>query len=75
MSEQDLKTKDQELEEVQAPEAKEDSTQIDEFKASMGDPSEVPEPTSKTASAPGPSKDQGEKTPPKQGASRNGKGR
>ena len=43
MSEQDLKTKDQELEEVQAPEAKEDSTQIDEFKASMGDPSEVPD--------------------------------
>jgi len=70
MSEQDLKTKDQELEEVQAPEAKEDSTQIDEFKASMGDPSEVPEPTSKTASAPGPSKDQGEKTPPKQGSSK-----
>ena len=30
MSEQDLKTEDQELEEVQAPEAKEDSTQIDE---------------------------------------------
>lgn len=70
MSEQDLKTEDQELEEVQAPEAKEDSTQIDEFKASMGDPSEVPEPTSKTASAPGPSKDQGEKTPPKQGSSK-----
>ena len=70
MSEQDLKTKDQELEEVQAPEANEDSTQIDEFKASMGDPSEVPEPTSKTASAPGPSKDQGEKTPPKQGSSK-----
>ena len=70
MSEQDLKTKDQELEEVQAPEAKEDSTQIDEFKASMGDPSEVPEPTSKTADAPGPSKDQGEKTPPKQGSSK-----
>jgi hypothetical protein len=70
MSEQDLKTEDQELGEVQAPEAKEDSTQIDEFKASMGDPSEVPEPTSKTASAPGPSKDQGEKTPPKQGSSK-----
>ena len=70
MSEQDLKTEDQELEEVQAPEANEDSTQIDEFKASMGDPSEVPEPTSKTASAPGPSKDQGEKTPPKQGSSK-----
>ena len=70
MSEQDLKTEDQELEEVQAPEAKEDSTQIDEFKASMGDPSEVPEPTTKTASAPGPSKDHGEKTPPKQGSSK-----
>ena len=70
MSEKDLKTEDQELEEVQAPEAKEDSTQIDEFKASMGDPSEVPEPTSKTADAPGPSKDQGEKTPPKQGSSK-----
>lgn len=70
MSEKDLKTEDQGLEEVKAPEAKEDSTQIDEFKASMGDPSEVPEPTSKTASAPGPSKDQGEKTPPKQGSSK-----
>jgi len=69
MSEQDLK-QDQELEEVQAPEANEDTTQIDEFKASMGDPSEVPEPTTKTASAPGPSKDQGEKTPPKQGSSK-----
>ena len=69
MSEQDLK-QDQELEEVQAPEANEDTTQIDEFKASMGDPSEVPEPTTKTASAPGPSKDQGDKTPPKQGSSK-----
>ena len=69
MSEQDLK-QDQELEEVQAPEANEDTTQIVEFKASMGDPSEVPEPTSKTADAPGPSKDQGEKTPPKQGSSK-----
>ena len=69
MSEQDLKTEDQELEEVQAPEANEDSTQIDEFKASMGDPSEVPEPTTKTSSAPGPSKDQGETKPIKQGSS------
>ena len=68
MSEQDLK-QDQELEEVQAPEANEDTTQIDEFKASMGDPSEVPEPTTKTASAPGPSKDQGETKPVKQGSS------
>jgi len=68
MSEQDLK-QDQELEEVQAPEANEDTTQIDEFKASMGDPSEVPEPTTKTSSAPGPSKDQGETKPIKQGSS------
>ena len=30
--------------------------QLDEFKASMGDPSEVPEPIAKTAKAPGKSK-------------------
>ena len=30
--------------------------QLDEFKASMGDPSEVPEPVAKTAKAPGKSK-------------------
>ena len=62
MSEQDLK-QDQEAIEDSQP------TELDEFKASMGDPSEVPEPTSTTATAPGPSKDQGEKTPPKQGSS------
>ena len=63
MSEQDLK-QDQEAIEDSQP------TELDEFKASMGDPSEVPEPTSTTATAPGPSKDQGEKTPPKQGSSK-----
>ena len=62
MSEQDLK-QDQEAIEDSQP------TELDEFKASMGDPSEVPEPTSTTSTAPGPSKDQGEKTPPKQGSS------
>ena len=35
----------------------------------MGDPSEVPEPTAKKAKAPGKSKDQGDKTSPKQGSS------
>ena len=63
MSEQDLK-QDQEAIEDSQP------TELDEFKASMGDPSEVPEPTSTKAAAPGPSKDQGEKTPPKQGSSK-----
>ena len=62
MSEQDLK-QDQEAIEDSQP------TELDEFKASMGDPSEVPEPTSTTATAPGPSKDQGDKVPPKQGSS------
>ena len=62
MSEQDLK-QDQEAIEDSQP------TELDEFKASMGDPSEVPEPTSTTAAAPGPSKDQGDKMPPKQGSS------
>ena len=62
MSEQDLK-QDQEAIEDSQP------TELDEFKASMGDPSEVPEPTSTTATAPGPSKDQGDKMPPKQGSS------
>ena len=47
MSEQDLK-QDQEAIEDSQP------TELDEFKASMGDPSEVPEPTSTTATAPGP---------------------
>ena len=42
MSEQDLK-QDQEAIEDSQP------TELDEFKASMGDPSEVPEPTSTTA--------------------------
>ena len=60
MSEQDLK---------QDQEVAEDQAQLDEFKASMGDPSEVPEPTSTTAAAPGPSKDQGDKEAPKQGSS------
>jgi len=62
MSEQDLK-QDQEAIEDSQP------TELDEFKASMGDPSEVPEPTSTKAAAPGPSKDQGDKMPPKQGSS------
>ena len=42
--------------------------QIDEFKASMGDPSMVPEPTATKAKAPGPSKANSEK-PIKQGTS------
>ena len=62
MSEQDLK-QDQEAIEDSQP------TELDELKASMGDPSEVPEPTSTKAAAPGPSKDQGDKMPPKQGSS------
>ena len=63
MSVQDL-NKDQEAIEDSQP------TELDEFKASMGDPSEVPEPTSTTAAAPGPSKDQGDKVAPKQGSSK-----
>ena len=63
MSEQDL-NQDQEAIEDSQP------TELDEFKASMGDPSEVPEPTSTTAAAPGPSKDQGDKVAPKQGSSK-----
>ena len=63
MSEQDL-NQDQEAIEDSQP------TELDEFKASMGDPSEVPEPTSTTATAPGPSKDQGDKVAPKQGSSK-----
>ena len=63
MSEQDLK-QDQEAIEDSQP------TELDEFKASMGDPSEVPEPTSTTATAPGPSKDQGDTVAPKQGSSK-----
>ena len=42
--------------------------QLDEFKASMGDPSMVPEPTATKAKAPGPSKSNSEK-PIKQGTS------
>ena len=63
MSVQDL-NQDQEAIEDSQP------TELDEFKASMGDPSEVPEPTSTTATAPGPSKDQGDKVAPKQGSSK-----
>lgn len=63
MSVQDL-NQDQEAIEDSQP------TELDEFKASMGDPSEVPEPTSTTAAAPGPSKDQGDKVAPKQGSSK-----
>lgn len=47
--------------------------QLDEFKASMGDPSEVPAPTGASAKAPGPSKSQGDKSPPMQGSSEKGK--
>jgi len=65
MSEQDLKTDQEAIEDSQPAE-------LDEFKASMGDPSEVPEPTSTTSTAPGPSKDQGEKNPIKQGSSGSG---
>ena len=65
MSEQDLKTDQEAIEDSQPAE-------LDEFKASMGDPSEVPEPTSTVKTAPGPSKDQGEKNPIKQGSSGSG---
>lgn len=51
MSDQDLRMREEDL--VVA-----DSEQLDEFKASMGDPSEVPEPVAKTAKAPGKSKKQ-----------------
>jgi len=51
MSDQDLEMREEDL--VVA-----DSGQLDEFKASMGDPSEVPEPVAKTAKAPGKSKKQ-----------------
>ena len=47
--------------------------QLDEFKASMGDPSEVPEPTGANAKAPGPSKSQGDKSNPMQGSSEKAK--
>ena len=51
MSDQDQKMREEDL--VVA-----EDTQLDEFKASMGDPSEVPEPVAKTAKAPGKSKKQ-----------------
>ncbi len=41
----------------------EDEEQLDEFKASMGDPSEVPEPVDKSAAKLPGSKEGGEKTP------------
>ena len=47
--------------------------QLDEFKASMGDPSEVPEPTGANAKAPGSSKTQGDKSSPMQGSSEKAK--
>ena len=43
--------------------------QLDEFKASMGDPSEVPAPTATKVKKRMGDKDAGEKTPPKQGSS------
>jgi len=49
MSEQDLEMREEDL--VAA-----DDQQLDEFKASYGDPSEVPAPVAKTAKAPGKSK-------------------
>ena len=51
MSDKDLEMREEDL--VVAEEE-----QLDEFKASMGDPSEVPEPVAKTAKAPGKSKKQ-----------------
>ena len=51
MSDQDLEMREEDL--IVA-----ESEQLDEFKASMGDPSEVPEPVAKTAKAPGKSKKQ-----------------
>ena len=62
----------EELEKIVEDEVLEDAQDesIDEAKkASMGDPSEVPEPTAATAKAPGKSKNQGDKAPPAQGSS------
>ena len=42
---------------------------LDEKKASFGDPSEVPDPIAKTAKAPGKSKKQGDSSSPEQGSS------
>lgn len=51
MSDQDLEMREEDL--IVA-----EDEQLDEFKASMGDPSEVPEPVAKKAKAPGKSKNQ-----------------
>ena len=69
MSEQDIQDTVTEVEEteatvdvVEASEDNENEEQLDEFKASMGDPSEVPEPVNKKAKKLKGSKDGGEKT-------------
>ena len=69
MENKELETKEQVTPVVEEEQLEEKAEKLDEFKASMGDPSEVPEPAAKKAKAPGKSKDQGEKTPPKQGSS------
>jgi len=69
MENKELETKEQVTPVVEEEQLEEKAEKLDEFKASMGDPSEVPEPAAKKAKAPGKSKDQGDKTPPKQGSS------
>jgi len=69
MEKKELETKEQVTPVVEEEQLEEKAEKLDEFKASMGDPSEVPEPAAKKAKAPGKSKDQGDKTPPKQGSS------
>ena len=62
----------EELEKIVEDEVLEDAQDesIEEAKkASMGDPSEVPDPTAATAKAPGKSKNQGDKSAPAQGSS------
>jgi len=69
MEKKELEIQEQDTPVVEEEQLEEKAEKLDEFKASMGDPSEVPEPTAKKAKAPGKSKDQGDKTSPKQGSS------
>lgn len=61
----------EELEKVVEDDVLEDAQDesIEEAKASMGDPSEIPDATGSTAKAPGKSKNQGDKSNPAQGSS------
>ena len=69
MEKKELEIQEQDTPVVEEEQLEEKAEKLDEFKASMGDPSEVPEPAAKKAKAPGKSKDQGDKTSPKQGSS------